>query len=156
MRQLLCFCQGQGIAEVVSASRPQCLDDFNVCNRALGQVAGPAREAALWSSYDGQLDSIVSGSGDDIAWPDSCGEVDILLDGLYSSVPYMKGAFFYRAVATEIGADTLDGIIRTFFETYCGRAAGMQDMLDMIQAESGFDPTDLANGWLRSLGRPDA
>jgi len=143
--------------------RIACWEDFvlsegtvtYLATRALGQAAGPARELALWSSHDSQLNTIVSGPGDHVAWPDSCGEVDILAD-LYTNVPYLKGAFFYRAVAAEIGADTLDGILRLFFETYGGQAAGMQDMLDMIQAESGFDPTDLASGWLRSLGRPDA
>jgi aminopeptidase N len=122
--------------------------------RALGVTAGPAREAALWAEHSTTLDDAIA-RGDHVAWPDSCGEVDILTE-LYTSIPYMKGAFFYRAVAAEIGAETLDGILATFFETYAGQSAGMQDMLDMIQAESGFDPTDLASGWLRSLGRPDA
>ena len=141
--------------------RIECWEDFVLSEgtvtylgtRALGMAAGPAREAALWSSHDGQLDDAIA-RGDHVAWPDSCGEVDILAE-LYTSIPYMKGAFFYRAVAAEIGADALDAIFRRFFETYGGGAAGMQDMLDMIQAESGFDPTDLASGWLRSLGRPD-
>ncbi len=123
--------------------------------RALGRAAGPAREIALWSSHSGRLDDMIAGGGDVVALPGSCGEVDIL-DELYTLVLYYKGAFFYRAVAAEIGAETLDGILALFFETYGGGSAGMQDMLDMIQAESGFDPTDLADGWLRSLGRPDA
>lgn len=122
--------------------------------RGIGAANGPAAEAAVWASYESSLVAIVAGA-DGIAWPDSCGEVDILLDGLYSSVPYIKGAYFYRNVATEVGVDTLDGVLSLFFTMYEGQAAGMQDMLDLILAETSFDPTLLAEGWLRSLGRPD-
>lgn len=142
--------------------RIRCWEDFVLSEgtvtyltaRASGQAAGPGVEAAIWSGYESDLVAIVSGA-DGIAWPDSCGEVDIIEDGLFSSVPYIKGAYFYRAVADEIGAGALDDILSLFFTTYVGQAAGMQDMLDMIRTESGFDPTTLAEGWLRSLGRPD-
>ena len=43
----------------------------------------------------------------------------------------------------------LDRVIGKFYRTYAGRAAGMQDMLDMVKAETGFDPTKLAEGHLR-------
>ena len=78
----------------------------------------------------------------------------ILADGLVSIIPYMKGAFFYRAVEQQVGAAALDGALRAFSGAYVGRAATMQDMLDTIQAETGFDATTLAEGWLKSLGTP--
>jgi aminopeptidase N len=142
--------------------RIRCWEDFVLSEgtvtyltaRSTGQVAGASAEAEVWSDYEYLLNYYVN-NDDDIAWPDSCGEVDILEDGLYSGVPYYKGAYFYRAVADEIGAGALDDILSLFFTTYVGEAAGMQDMLDMIRTESGFDPTTLAEGWLRSLGRPD-
>ena len=67
----------------------------------------------------------------------------------------MKGAFFYRAVEQQVGAEALDSAMRLFYQARVGSAAGMQDMLDTIYAETGFDPTDLADDWLRSLGTPE-
>ena len=33
------------------------------------------------------------------AWPETCGAVDLLSDGLFSNIVYMKGAFFWKEVA---------------------------------------------------------
>jgi hypothetical protein len=141
--------------------RIRCWEDFVLSEgtvsylaaRATGQVSGPSAEAAIWADYEATLDWVIATS-DGVAWPDSCGEVDILADGLFSAVPYMKGAFFYRAVADEVGADVLDGVLAGFYAAHAGEAAGMQDMLDFIRSETGFDPASLAADWLRSLGRP--
>ena len=67
---------------------------------------------------------------------------------------YVKGAFFYRAVADAIGADELDRVLRVFFSGHVGEAVRMSDLLDTILLETGFDPTSLADAWLRNLGRP--
>lgn len=143
--------------------RIRCWEDFVLSEgtatyltaRSLGQVLGPARETEIWQGYETELQGIVSGGNDGIAWPDSCGVVDILEDNLFTRVPYIKGAYFYRNVSDQVGADVLDGVLRDFFAEFAGRPAGMQDMLDLIRAETGFDPTTLSQGWLRSLGRPD-
>jgi hypothetical protein len=142
--------------------RLRCWEDFvlsegTVCYitaRATGQVIGETAEAGLWDEYENELNYYI-GREDLIVWPDSCGEVDILESGLFSRLVYMKGAYFYRSVAAEIGADELDRVLSRFFELHAGEAAGMQDMLDLILAETGFDPSALADGWLRQLGRPD-
>lgn len=142
--------------------RIECWEDFVLSEgtvsyltaRATGQVLGQEAESAIWSNYEQNLNYILNGH-DGIAWPDSCGEVDILEDGLFSQVPYMKGAYFYKAVAEQIGERQLDQVLSSFFSHYAGQAAGMQDMLDHILAETGFDPSDLADGWLRQLGVPD-
>jgi aminopeptidase N len=143
--------------------RIRCWEDFVLSEgtvtymtaRSLGQALGPAKETEIWQGYESELAGMVGGSNDGIAWPDSCGVVDIIEDGLFSRVPYIKGAYFYRSVADQVGADVLDGILGDFYAEYAGKAAGMQDMLDTIQSETGFDPSVLAQGWLRSLGRPD-
>ncbi len=122
--------------------------------RALGQAVDAAAEAALWTSYDTELNGLVAGR-DALAWPDPFADPAELDTFRFSRVPYMKGAFFFRAVATSIGAAELDRILGLFFATHVGEAAGMQDLLDLIHSESGFDPAALADGWLRSLGRPD-
>lgn len=144
-----------------SGVRIRCWEDYvlsegtitYLTGRAIGQVMGPGAEADYWVERESNLDWCIA-NDDAVAWPDSCGEVDIV-DLHMTSVPYYKGAFFYRAVAAEIGAETLDEVFSRFFNLHVGEAAGMQDMLDFIHAETGFDPGPLADGWLRSLGRPD-
>ena len=61
----------------------------------------------------------------------------------------MEGAFFYKDVAAQIGADKLDQILAKFYMAHRGTAAGMQQMIDLIKTESGFDPTPLAETRLR-------
>ena len=142
--------------------RIECWEDFVLSEgtvtyltaRAIGQAVGPVAESEVWDVYADQLDYILNFS-DGIAWPDSCGELDVLDDGIFSLVPYIKGAYFFSAVADEVGAETLDGVLASFYLDHVNGAARMQDMLDHILAETGFDATDLAEDWLRSLGAPD-
>ncbi|MEO8703766.1 MAG: peptidase M1, partial [Kofleriaceae bacterium] len=70
-------------------------------------------------------------------------------DNLFTNLPYMQGAFFYRDVAAAVGADVLDGVISRFYVAHKTKAAGMQEMLDAIQADTGFDPTPIAEARLR-------
>lgn len=125
--------------------------------RALGQVVGPEREAEVWESYRSELSAILNGplSRDYVVWPDSCGELDVLDDGLFGRAAYMKGAWFYRDVAEEIGAESLDLALAAVFVASSGEAARMQDVLDAIQEVSGFDPSSLAEAWLRTEGAPE-
>jgi aminopeptidase N len=67
----------------------------------------------------------------------------------------MKGAFFFRAVAEAVGVEAFDEVLAGFFAAHVGEAAGLQELLDFVQAQTGFDPEATAEGWLRSLGRPD-
>ncbi|HMY21646.1 MAG TPA: hypothetical protein PKA58_35230, partial [Polyangium sp.] len=88
------------------------------------------------------------------AWPDSCGVVDILKDKLFGDIPYMKGAFFYKALEGKITAAKLDEALASFYMKNKGRAAKMQDLLDEIKAISGYDPQACALAWLRSDALP--
>ena len=125
--------------------------------RALGEVVGPEREAEVWDGYRSELSGILNGplSRDYAVWPDSCGELDVLDDGIFGRATYLKGAWFYRDVAEEIGAESLDEALATVFANSSGRAAVMQDVLDAIEQRSGFDPSALAEAWLRTEGAPD-
>lgn len=132
------------------------LSEGTVCYlaaRALGQAVGPAAEAETWTEYEAELDAIVAGR-DGLAWPGELTDPAELETFLFSRAPYMKGAMFFRAVAQEIGAAELDRVLAAFFTAHVGQAAGMQDLLDLIVAETGFDPALLADAWLRRLGRP--
>ena len=117
--------------------------------RAIGEVVGTADASAIWADYQSQLNAALGSSVLKIAWPDSCGVVDILEDQLFSRIPYTKGAFFLRAVEQRIGVATLDAALANFFSNWVGQAAGMQDLLDEIQVTSGYDPTACAQSWLR-------
>ncbi len=134
--------------------RIRCWEDFVLSEgtvsylaaRALGQVAGPDVEKEIWADYRRRLDA----AGDGVAWPDTaCNEIDILEDGLFSDVPYMKGAFFFRDVADEIGAELLDEVLAAFYQARRGEAARMTELLEAIEARTGFDPLPLAEEWLR-------
>jgi len=67
----------------------------------------------------------------------------------------MKGAFFYKAVAAEVGVEALDKVLADFYAEHVGQAAHMQDMIDAIESDTGFDPMPLAEAWLRGMGIPE-
>jgi hypothetical protein len=136
--------------------RLRCWEDFvlsegTVCYLAahsLGKIAGAAEEAKVWQSYAGELGAAVQAGGSP-AWPEGCNQIDILKDGLWTNLPYMECAFFYKDVAAQVGADVLDGVLHDFYLAHRGQPAGMQDMVDLIQSETGFDPSALVASRLR-------
>lgn len=144
--------------------RIRCWEDFVLSEgtveflmwRVLDEIAGAPVSDPLWAGLTAEVDAMRNGSGNGVAWPQSCGQVDILDDGLFSRVPYVKGAFFYRAVEQRVGRAMLDSALRTFYVRYGGKAAGMADMLTVIREVTGFDPTACAQSWLVSTTVPTA
>ncbi len=138
------------------AVRLGCWEDFVLSEgtvsylaaRALGKVAGPTMEAQVWARYQRDLDGAIRAGGGP-AWPTGCNQIDILDDGLFSTLPYMQGAFFYKDVAAKVGADVLDQVIGDFYKAHKNEPATMQQMLDAIEARTGFDPTPIATARLR-------
>lgn len=136
--------------------RLRCWEDFVLSEgtvsylsaRALAVVA-PALEAGIWADYQDELDAAIAEGGAP-AWPRGCNQIDILRDRLFTNLPYMQGAFFYKDVAAEVGADVLDGVIGRFYRAHVNQPAGMQDMIDAIKADTGFDPTPIAEARLRA------
>jgi hypothetical protein len=139
--------------------RLRCWEDFVLSEgtvtyltaRVLEEVAGTTVSDPVWRKYQAELTQRSAGSGNRVAWPSSCGEVDILKDGLYSRIPYLKGAFFYLALEQKIGRPLLDAALQTFYQRWAGKAAGMQDMLDVILEVSGYDAQQCAEAWLVNL-----
>ena len=123
-----------------------------VTARAIEAVEGADAGAAVWADYEWRLDQVIA-SEDRVAWPEGCGGIDVLTD-LWNEVPYMKGAFFYRAVEDKVGREALDRALARFYRDHVGQAASFPDMLVVIEQETGYDPSAEAEGWLRSLGRP--
>lgn len=122
--------------------------------RAIGAIRGPAEAQNVWDAYDGRLTAVLGSKYAQIAWPDSCGKTDILKDGYFSDIPYMKGAFFFRALEAKIGAPAVDAALRSFFGKKKAQAARFQELLDEIKATSGYDPTACAVSWLRMEALP--
>ncbi|MCA9580394.1 MAG: peptidase M1 [Myxococcales bacterium] len=143
--------------------RIRCWEDFVLSEgvtsylaaRALAAAGGDEVRKQVWADYSRDLRQAVS-LGDTEAWPQgACNGIDLLHHPLWGKIPYMKGAFFLRAVADEIGEGVLDGVLRRFYETHVGGdAAGVADLLEAIESDSGFDPTSLAEVWLRGRGVP--
>jgi hypothetical protein len=154
--------------------RLRCWEDFVLSEgptsylaaRALVGVATAERrrevERALWNRFRARLEGAVA-SSDHLAWPAGCGKVDIIKDGLFTSIPYMKGAFFLRAVERLIGSALVDAALAGFYRANVGRAAGMGDLVAALRksAQGGGRSADevaaideLAQSWLRGKGLP--
>ncbi|WP_438002189.1 hypothetical protein WMF26_23950 [Sorangium sp. So ce185] len=114
----------------------------------------------VWPSYECDLKGVCdpAEAKNTIALPDTCNEIDIMTDPLWSSVPYMKGAFFFREVADAIGVGALDQALGDFYRANVGTAARTQDLIDVIKAatdSAGAAAVDaLADAWLRTLECP--
>jgi aminopeptidase N len=135
--------------------RIRCWEDFVLSEgttsylsaRALS-LADPTQEDAIWQGYQDELDAAIADGGAP-AWPQGCNQIDIIKDKLFTNLPYMQGAFFYKDVAAEVGADVLDGVIGRFYQAHKNKAAGMQDMLEAIRTDTGFDASPIAQARLR-------
>jgi aminopeptidase N len=121
--------------------------------RALGAVTDLKTEQAIWDGYAEDL-LLALEEEDVIAWPETCGEVDLLDDGLFSNIVYMKGAFFWRDVAEQVGPEVLDGVLARFYQQRVGTAARFSELLEAVEADTGFDPSDFAEFWLKTRGSP--
>jgi aminopeptidase N len=138
--------------------RIRCWEDFVLSEGLASYLAARALEATggpdLWPGYQSRLDFAVANE-DTLAWPDGCNQIEILTDPLWSSIPYMKGAFFMRAVEEQVGRTALDASIAGFYQERVGTAAGMQDLIDRIESDTGQDLSPLVDGWLKTLGVPE-
>lgn len=135
--------------------RIKCWEDFVLSEgtvsylsaRALAQVS-PQMEAQIWADYQDELDAAIEEGGAP-AWPTGCNQIDIVEDKLFTNLPYMQGAFFYKDVADVVGAEVLDGVISRFYQKFKNKPARMQDMIDAIKTDTGFNPTLLVEERLR-------
>ncbi|XYI03681.1 M1 family metallopeptidase [Sorangium sp. So ce1128] len=143
--------------------RIACWEDFILSEGTATYLAARALAELgvdAWASYECSLKSICDPEAgrNTIALPDTCNEIDILNDPLWSPVPYMKGAFFFREVAETVGVDVLDRTLGAFYTANVGQAARMQELLHAIKAatdSAGADAVDaLATEWLRTLECP--
>ncbi len=140
--------------------RVACWEDFVLSEgtvsyltaRAIEAVDGQAAAGALWADYEGRLNYAQVTALEKVAWPPGCDSIDIL--DYFSSIPYMKGAYFYRALEQAIGRDDLDDALATAFDRHALEALTMQALLDIIEEVSGFDPNPCAALWLQQEALP--
>ena len=138
--------------------RLQCWEDFVLSEGTVSYLAGRALDVvaptvgqATWDTYAQQL---AATPGTALVWPTTCGVVDVEKDNLFTNAPYMRGAFFYRAVALKVGAAQLDAALHAFYLAHALGSARMADMLTTIKAATGFDPTACAELWLHATTIP--
>jgi aminopeptidase N len=117
--------------------------------RAITAILGAAEGQKLWAHYQARLNPVAA----TIAWPDGCGTIDVLKD-LFGDAPYIKGAYFFRALEGKIGVSALDAVLAKFFEQRKGQAARFSDLLELVKAESGYDAAGCAASWLKSATVP--
>ena len=69
-------------------------------------------------------------------------------DYAYSAVVYSRGTMMMDALAEEIGQDTLFDALSVYYWTYAGKRATKQDLLRVLDEETGFDCTSFMDEWL--------
>lgn len=113
------------------------------------EEAGDPSGANIWASYGERLQRVAGKH----VWPATCGQVDVLTE-LFNEGPYMKGAFFYRALEKKLSRAQVVGALGHVYAKFQGKAATMQDVLDQVREDTGFDPTACADEWLRATSLP--
>lgn len=137
--------------------RMQCWEDFvlsegtvtYMATRAAEEIEGAQAGKERWASHQERLDGLQESERKKIAWPKGCNEVDILEDQLFGPAPYVKGAFFLKAVGEHVGVERLDQLLREFYLAHRGTAVRFQQLLDAIKTQTGYDPQACAEAWLR-------
>lgn len=141
--------------------RIDCWEDFVLSEGTATYLAARAlgeSNVDLWPSYECELKRTCEGTSNTIAYPATCDTIDIFNDPIWSGVPYMKGAFFWQAVAAILGEDVLDEAFAEFYVLNVGKAANMQDLIDHAKtkgdAAQALQIDAAAQGWLHTLACP--
>jgi aminopeptidase N len=138
--------------------RLKCREDFVLSEGTVSYLEARAHEATggdptpFWTNFQGRLERAIA-RRDLVVYPDGCNGIDSLLD-IFTTLPYMKGAFFFRQVEHRVGRLALDAALSSFYRGRVGAAARMQELIDHIERATGFQLDDLETGWLKSKGIP--
>lgn len=142
--------------------RMACWEDFVLSEGTVSYMAARAlgeQGVDLWPDYACRLQRICRDEQrNTIALPPGCNEIDLDQHPLWSQVPYMKGAYFFRAVAERVGVEPLDRALARFHEAHVGGAVRMDTLIDALRQHfpsEAFEIGALANGWLRQRACPE-
>jgi aminopeptidase N len=140
--------------------RVKCWEDFVLSEGTVSYLAGRALDVVaptvgqhVWDGYAAELPNI---PGTQKVWPDGCNSIDILDDDLFTRAPYVRGAFFYRALAMKLTPEVVDGVLAAFYAAHAGKSASMSEMLALIKTMTGYDPAACADTWLKAPTTPAA
>lgn len=142
--------------------RIACWQDFVLSEGAATYLAARALESLgqpKWGAYACKLDAVCAPATNTVAYPPTCERVDMLHHPLWSNVPYMKGAFFLKAVADVLGVDAVDRVLAAFYRANVGKAAHMSELVDALasaDASKASDVRALSTTWLTTLACPVA
>lgn len=143
--------------------RIACWEDFVLSEGTVSYMAAHALESLgvdVWPAYACELQYVCdpANMANTIALPSTCNAIDLLNDPLWSSVPYMKGAYFFREVGKAIGADVLDQALAAFYQANVNKAAKMTALIDLIKSKTdaaGKTKVDaLVKSWLLDFDCP--
>lgn len=142
--------------------RIQCWQDFLLSEGTSSYIAARALKKLgvdVWKMFSCDLKRDCTTKKNTVASPPVCEPMDLLTNPLWSDVPYMKGAWFYREVGTVLGEDQLDVALARFYVDHVGKAATVQSMIDWLigraeTADAKARIGELADGWLRQKECP--
>ncbi len=69
-------------------------------------------------------------------------------DYAYSAVVYSRGTMMMDSLADEIGQDKLFDALGVYFTTCAGKRATKEDLLRILDEQTGYDCTSFINEWL--------
>ena len=120
--------------------------------RALEAAEGSVDADALWQDYEDQLRGAGTIRATSVVWPEGCGATDVL--DFFGGLVYVKGAFSIARSSDAWVVTRSDRALAAAYARYQGQAATMQDVLDLIESSTGYDPDACAATWLRSTELP--
>jgi aminopeptidase N len=97
------------------------------------------------SSFDQLYQDYIAQHGDQVIGLPASGYLD---DAAYFYLVYQKGPAFFGALATEYGYDTVQMMLRAYFEQYRYQIAEPEDMLDCFETTSGLDLNPIFDEWV--------
>ena len=143
--------------------RIACWEDFVLSEGTVSYMAAYALEKVqvdIWADYECELKYVCDPAhgANTIALPTTCNVIDLFNDPLWSSVPYMKGAYFFREVGKVVGVAVLDAALAEFYKANVGKAAKMQALIDLIKTKTDVAGKkaidDLETAWLKTVDCP--
>ena len=111
----------------------------------------------VWEEHDGRgtIDEIAEDIYRGYA---ASGEDTVVLDpgpeDLFSAAVYERGGLTLYALRVEVGAETFDEILRTYFEKFNGESVTTEDFVDVAEDVSGKNLDALFAAWLTDPDLP--
>jgi hypothetical protein len=130
----------EGVADYVSAE-------------AVARATGVSADD-VFAEYRRALETALPLTDEPRGRPSGCNVIDPSGPWFRRQIPYKRGALFLHAVAGRVGADAVLAALGVFHRAHVGRAAGVDDLVETLTAETGFDVSACAAAWLTEAAVP--